>query len=178
MHSQKEEGGTQQQIGSQHQAPAEKEEGGNAVTPRNKACDHLFPGPDAATVDTSAMDYEYDNAIARGVRLYKQQKEMVWSTTGPAPDMRATYVVATGKVAEPQIQNIGPVLRSENVTTDKLMWVQVESRRVGHRDGTMCLTRLDANSGVLIVVDIDKSRDGNLPVNQLRPSELMWQGFT
>jgi hypothetical protein len=53
--------------------------------------------------------------------------------------------------------------------------VQVTSKRRGY--DLSRLTRADAKSGALIVVEIYKNRDGNLPVNQLTPSELLWQTF-
>lgn len=124
-------------------------------------------------MDSSA---EYKTAIDRGLKLHLQQKEMVWSTNGAARDMRASYEVNTGRVLEKHSSKIAPLLASENIPAGELMWVDIMSRR-NKMEETTSLTWVHANSGALIIIEIDKEKDNNTPPNRLRPSELLWQSF-
>lgn len=121
------------------------------------------------------MENEYKQAIADGRELYSRQKDKSILVNSIARDMRAAYNVDSNRVDEDDINKIIPVLRSENIETSELKWVEVTSRRRGV-DAT-CRTRVHAKSGALIIADIFKRFDNNLEINQIRPSELIWQTF-
>lgn len=103
------------------------------------------------------MSAEYKKAIEKGSKLRVQQKEMVWSTDGPARDMQASYTVNTGKVKKSHVDKIAPLLASENIPAKVPIWVDIKSRR--KKAESMSLTRVHAKSGALIVVEVDKFKD-------------------
>lgn len=124
-------------------------------------------------------DEYYRSAIARGHRLYDKQVDPEWLVDGPAPDMRAAYKIVTGTShrVDRTVEDVSHPLARENIVTTNLPWVEVSSRRKNVNHDTLCRTIVHSKSGALILMEIRKDRDGNLPINQLRPSEIMWQSF-
>lgn len=124
-------------------------------------------------------DEYYRSAIARGRRLYEKQVNSEWLVDGPASDMRAAYKIVTGTSdrVDRTIEDVSHPLARENIVTTNLPWVEVSSRRKNAKHDTLCRTIVHAKSGALILMEIKKDRDGNLPVDQLKPSEIMWQSF-
>lgn len=124
-------------------------------------------------------DEYYQSAIARGRQLYEKQVDPEWLVDGPAPDMRAAYkiVTSTSDRVDRTREDVSHPLARENMVTTNLPWVEVSSRRKNAKHDTLCRTIVHAKSSALILMEIKKDRDGNSPVDQLRPSEIMWQSF-
>lgn len=93
--------------------------------------------------------------------------------------MRAAYKIVTGTSdrVDQTVEDVSHPLARENIVKTNLPWVEVSSRRKNAKHDTLCRTIVHAKSGALILMEIKKDRDGNLHVDQLRPSEIMWQSF-
>lgn len=93
--------------------------------------------------------------------------------------MRAAYKIVTGTSdrVDRSVENVSHPLARENIVTTNLPWVEVSSRRKNAIHNTLCRTIVHAKSGASILMEIEKDRDGNLPVSKLRPSEIMGQSF-
>lgn len=91
--------------------------------------------------------------------------------------MRAAYNAGTVDAGRRHVNKIEQALARENIPANDLKWVELSSQRVHAEHDTLCRALVHSKSGALIPRDIKKKRDGNLPFNKLRSSEILLQTF-